>query len=67
MFHLWLHCDHCPELVAITVTHDQVRRWLKGDYVQDVFASLTPDEREMLLSRVCGSCWDRMFKENEEL
>lgn len=30
-------------------------------HIQDIFPYLTPAERELLISGVCGECWEKMF------
>jgi hypothetical protein len=35
-------------------------------YAQDAFPHLTADERELLISGTCGSCFNAMFPEDDE-
>lgn len=39
---------------------------IKHQYVQDVFPDLSVDDRELLISGICGKCFDSMFDEDEE-
>lgn len=35
-------------------------------HVQDLFPDLSPAERELFVSGVCGVCWDVMFPPEDE-
>ena len=30
-------------------------------HIQDIFPYLTPAERELLISGICGECWQKLF------
>ena len=34
-------------------------------YVQDIFPYLSAEEREVLISGVCSTCWEEMYGGNE--
>lgn len=36
-------------------------RWLNGESIQNVFHFLDCDNREILISQICGSCYDAMY------
>ena len=38
-----------------------LERYLAGEHVQRAFPYLTPGQREMLLSGLCGDCFDKLF------
>lgn len=51
---------------TIAATADQVDRWLmKGQYIQDVFPELSPDEREILVSGTSPAEFERLFGGDE--
>lgn len=54
---------------SVELTPDQMfgyRRWQAGDVkIQDALASLTPDQRETLISGVHPVLFDHMFKDDE--
>ena len=55
-------CNMCKETTQITVPFAKLQRWLKfGDYIQDVFPELTPDNRELLISGTCPTCFKKLF------
>lgn len=35
-------------------------------YIQDIFPYLTPAERELLISGICGECWEKLFPPEPE-
>lgn len=35
-------------------------------HIQDIFDYLTPAEREMFQSGICGECWSRLFPPDQE-
>lgn len=43
------------------VWEEDYQRYVEGSYVQDAFPYLSSAEREMLISRTCGPCFDGMF------
>jgi hypothetical protein len=66
-------CKRCKKDQSIIIADPSAYdRWKKahdaklpGNYIQNILPELTPDEREMLVSGVCGTCFDEMFKEKD--
>lgn len=54
-------CGICREVYTVTVAPDDLYDWRHGKFAQDAFPYLSAAERELLISRTCGSCFDRMF------
>jgi hypothetical protein len=58
-----LRCVVCGRHVAIRLDADDLERHLDGVFVQDAFTNengvpyLSPAERELFITAVCGSCW----------
>ena len=59
-------CPFCGKTHYIEVKAKDYLAWQDGELVQDAFPYLSADEREMLISGICPSCWDGMFSENED-
>ena len=60
-------CVECHRPQEIKIRPGDVERYKAGEgSVQSVFPYLTASEREMFLSRICGTCWDRLFKEEDD-
>lgn len=58
-------CLFCGTQHTIVVNQDDYNRWMKGEYAQDCFPYLTADERELLISGICGPCFDKSFAEDK--
>jgi hypothetical protein len=60
-------CKSCLKDIELPCTEDQVLAWRNGrDLIQRALPQLTADERELLLSGYCGSCFDSLFALEEE-
>lgn len=59
-------CYSCHEPMGVTVESAGLRDFKNGNFAQDCFPGLSADQREFLISGICGKCWDEMFKESEE-
>ena len=56
-------CHICKELVRIRVPQAGYMAWREGTKIQDALPTLTADEREFLMTRICGLCFDLITKE----
>ena len=55
-------CLTCGNEYVIIYNREDMLNWLSGqNYIQDAMPYLTPSERELLISRTCGDCFDKMF------
>jgi hypothetical protein len=52
-------CPLCGTRQTCLVPREQFERWKAGDYVQDAFPELSPDEREMFITGICPMCWPK--------
>lgn len=59
-------CLGCKTTAIFTMTEGQFKRFKAGDRVQDIFPDWSDDDREMLISGTCPSCFEEMFPEDEE-
>jgi len=57
-------CPVCSEEQKITGTRAGLDAYLQGAFVQDAFPTLTPDQREVLVSGTCAECWAEMWGED---
>lgn len=58
-----LICKNCTARIVLKFNASDYRRWKEGALIQRVMPYLTPDEREILITGVCGKCFDEMFSE----
>lgn len=57
-------CIKCHKDVTITGPEDQIMALENREgLAQNVAPSIHPDLREMFISGICATCWDRMFGE----
>lgn len=61
-----VRCRICGVVHSVEVPKDGFLRWRGGEHIQSALPSLTTDERELLLSGICGRCFDNLFKDTEE-
>ena len=59
-------CIHCHRTFKFSVDATKYEQWRDGKLlIQDAFPELTPGERELLLSSICGECFDIVFGDDE--
>ena len=54
-------CPICHEEHIIHVEVEDYLAWTDGATAQVAFPYLSADEREMLISGICPTCWASMF------
>lgn len=59
-------CLSCNKDFELKVKETDLIRVRNGEYIQDVMSYLSADERELLISGICGKCFDDMFADDEE-
>lgn len=60
---LTAQCRDCKKTFELKVNIADVKAWRQGTLIQKALPYLTPDERELLISGICGGCFDRAFGE----
>lgn len=64
------NCPGCGTHEVIEVTEAQAIEWKKPrgvrQPVQVVFPTLTVDQRERLITGLCGPCWDRTIGDEDD-
>lgn len=56
------YCKFCNKEVLITVNEEDIKKYENGALIQHAFPYLAPDEREIMLSGMCGDCWQKYMK-----
>lgn len=59
-------CPMCHKINTVELKTQQWWDWQLGGHIQDVAPELSPNEREMLISGICPTCWNKMFGGNDE-
>jgi hypothetical protein len=58
-------CRICDDEKLLDVTIEQLKAWRNGMLIQDAMPHLSPGDRELLISGICGSCFDELFPKEE--
>lgn len=58
-----VRCPICGKSYIVTVPHDGFIAWRNGSRIQDCMPSLSNEDREALMTGICGECWERMYGE----
>jgi hypothetical protein len=59
-------CLMCKKVHEIDVTTEQLHDWSSGTMIQDAMPNLSDSDREILISGICGKCYDEIFREEED-
>jgi len=60
-----VRCISCRETKTFRLNKEKFSEWRHGALIQDAFPELSMGERELLISGVCGSCFNKMYKLEE--
>ena len=60
-----VRCRICDQITTLLLDPNDIKEWQEGAHIQDAFNYLSEDERELLISGICGTCFDNIFKEDE--
>lgn len=63
---LGVKCPQCGHKNVVTVNSEGYRAWTRGALIQNALPELTAEQREVLVTGICGECWKEMFREPEE-
>jgi|LakMenEpi03Aug12_release.lakeMendotaPanAssembly.Ray.scaffolds.fasta_scaffold5420626_1 hypothetical protein len=67
---LKIQCIHCNKLHEVAVDpNDQTAHKLgvgPKRFAQNAYPYLSANDRELIISRQCGSCYDAMFPDEED-
>lgn len=61
-----VQCRICQDVHYVDVPVAGFIAWQNGDLIQDSLPELSADQRELLISGTCGTCWDEMFGSSDE-
>ena len=74
-------CKECHGIGTTKVTVKEIKQWVGGDMVQNVWPDKSPDEREIIMNSqfidllgrpfpgpyyLCPPCWDQSMDDMEE-
>lgn len=56
------NCRTCDYSTEIPITDEQLEKYENGALIQSVLPNISPGDRELLISGICGKCFDKMFE-----
>ncbi|MET3507067.1 hypothetical protein [Halalkalibacter oceani] len=59
-------CRMCKKEHSVQMKKVDYDRVNNGEHIQNAAPYLTADERELLISGICGKCFDELFAGDEE-
>lgn len=59
-------CSECHETTKLSLDREKYEEWTHGALIQNVFPNLTEDQRELMISGICGKCFDSLFYGEDE-
>lgn len=59
-------CPFCGADHEVEVNFEEYVNWVAGELIQNAMPSLTPTEREQLISHICPKCQETIFGADEE-
>ena len=60
---LEIECPFCGGISHLTVKAQDLEKYEGGAMIQDAFPALPPDDRELIKTGICPTCWDTAFTE----
>lgn len=54
-------CPFCGEAYFTPVRNCDYEAWENGELAQNAFPYLSADERELIMTGICSTCWDKQF------
>lgn len=56
-------CQVCGRIYPVKVKKTEFQRYLTTpDIIQRLFPSMKPEDRELFLTSICPTCFDKMFE-----
>lgn len=56
------HCNICKRYIELIIDRKGFEAWQQGELIQRALPTLSPGDREFLISGICEPCFDEVFK-----
>lgn len=63
---LAVNCVSCKGEKEVQVQQRDLEAYQEGAHVQHAFPYLSTGDRELLVSGICGDCFDKIFADEDE-
>lgn len=60
------NCVVCGKPYSVEVDEEGWNAWRNGELIQNALPDMTAGDREFLISQICPTCFDDLFKEDDE-
>ena len=65
-FTIITECPCCGKVSEVSVNFEDYLDYEEGKAIQECFPYLTADERELMKTGMCKTCWDKLFGEDDD-
>ena len=59
-------CRCCGGVYCLEVNTEGFACWQSGELIQNALPELSAEDRELLISKTCDTCWKNLFGDDEE-
>lgn len=59
-------CRFCNKEITVQADKEKFNRLDTGEHVQNIFPELNPNYRELMISGICGECFDEIFHNEDD-
>lgn len=65
-----ISCMHCGKEFSVPMSEDQynrlTNRFKTGELIQNILPDVSPEIRELFISRTCAKCWNDIMSFDED-
>lgn len=61
-----IKCKICGKTHMFEVNPKGYKLYEEGMLIQKALPELTPNQRELMISQICGTCFDKIFENDED-
>lgn len=61
MIEVNVKCPFCGKEYTVRVPEEGYNRWQAGELIQLAMPTVSPEDREALISGICENCWINTF------
>lgn len=65
MLEIRCQCRMCGKVKVVKVPQAGYQKWMDGALIQDALPNVSADDRELMISKTCPSCFEELFSDDE--
>lgn len=58
-----IQCIKCHDIFTVNCYREDYAKWKDGELIQNAMPYLDANMRELLISGICGGCYENLFPE----